>query len=322
MQTKPAMTCGLLVVLLICAVVATPAAARQRSFQRLYADEFAGRAVRFMSLNTCFLFDQVDDPDTAEDQDFEPADYDAKIKAVADVIAANAPDAVGLQEVENRQVLTDLVARLPRTYEILHFESLDRFTGQDVALLYDPARVQPTGDLRTNLELGTGLGRISKGILEQAFEVVATGERLVVLVTHLKSQRGGTYADLQRMAQARTVRGRLDALTAAGESRVVLMGDLNDGPGSDTLDIIRGRSDVFVDSLASLPDDESYSYRSAGFGDGSRVYLHRMDYILLSPTLAGGLHEGYVDNEYLASPHRPTDHGAVVLDYVAGAPAH
>ena len=100
-----------------------------------------------MSYNTYFLYDREDDPAVENDQEFMPSDYPRKLQGIAEIINRNSPALVGLQEVENRRVLNDLRAYLSRGYEILHYESLDHFTGQDVALLYDPLVFEKIGEI-------------------------------------------------------------------------------------------------------------------------------------------------------------------------------
>lgn len=155
-------------------------------------------------------------------------------------------------------------------------------THQEIALLYDPdrltARHDPKGgetgkkgrrgaprfdgtfriDLDT--DMGTGatedLVSFSKPPLE--LEVTtAGGTRLRMIGAHLKSKaphgektrngmiRAAIENRRKQLAQAAWLRARIDEHIAAGES-VILMGDLNDGPGLDEFENLFGRSSVEV----------------------------------------------------------------------------
>ena len=86
------------------------------------------------------LHDCKDDPDVKYDKNCRESTYEAKLTGAAEVINRNKPDVLALQEVENRDVLVDLLTYLDRPMEILHYESKDTYTGQDVALLYNSAK--------------------------------------------------------------------------------------------------------------------------------------------------------------------------------------
>lgn len=97
------------------------------------------------------LFDTIDAPDKW-DEEFTPDSpkewntekYLKKLSNLADVFDSigekELPAIIGLEEVENRHVLEDLVkqeALVQANYQIIHYESPD-FRGIDNALLYNP----------------------------------------------------------------------------------------------------------------------------------------------------------------------------------------
>lgn len=98
------------------------------------------------------LFDTIDAPDKW-DEEFTPGSdkkwdskkYFKKLSNLADVFDSigtkGLPAIIGLEEVENRAVLEDLVKQkklASANYEIIHYESPD-FRGIDNALLYNPS---------------------------------------------------------------------------------------------------------------------------------------------------------------------------------------
>ena len=96
------------------------------------------------TLNLHNLFDTVDDP-TREDPVRSPGAYQRHLEKLALTIqhGLDAPLLLGVQEVENQAVLTDLVNRpeLRVDYEAVWQEGPDR-RGIDVGLLYQPDRVR------------------------------------------------------------------------------------------------------------------------------------------------------------------------------------
>lgn len=282
---------------------------------------------RIMSYNTYFLYDCEDDPTVEKDQEFKPSDYARKLQGIAEIINRNSPALVGLQEVENLKVLKDLKAYLARGYEILHYESRDQFTGQDVALLYDPLVFEQVSELKDNLDFGATLKdksglvlvenqKLTKGILEVSLKIRATDEVITILLTHLKSQLGGFNADLKRIAQANTVRKKLDELVAKGQKKILLLGDLNDNNPSAAIEMITGESSytygydgasqvLFYDLFVDYDRKDNYTYMYRKFlkaGEHLRylgTFHARIDYIFASPWLKKRIRRSFIDQTHL-----------------------
>ncbi|MDG4550405.1 MAG: endonuclease/exonuclease/phosphatase family protein [Candidatus Contendobacter sp.] len=109
--------------------------------------------------------------------------------------------------------------------------------------------------------------------------------RLFVIVCHFKSMRSltrreGDYAKKQRHAQAEIVHQfAADLLACDPQAAIVLLGDLNDVPGSKTLKLLKGES--FHNLLEDLPRGEVYTRRHGG-------QPQALDHILVSPALRRG----------------------------------
>lgn len=90
-----------------------------------------------------------------------------------------------------------------------------------------------------------------------AAEFAWEGRRLFVIVCHLKSMRSqvrreADYAKKQRHVQAEIVQGfAADLLACDPQAVVVVLGDLNDIPGSKTLKLLKGK--LFHNLLDDLP---------------------------------------------------------------------
>lgn len=117
------------------------------------------------------------------------------------------------------------------------------------------------------------------------------GQRLWVLVNHLKSKGYGSKAssDARRHAQAERVRVIYEGLRAAGETRVAIVGDFNDTPDSATLAPLLQQTnlrDVF----------EHPGFDNGGYAGtyGLCSDANKIDYILLSPDLFSKIEAGGV----------------------------
>ena len=221
-------------------------------FSQLHNDLDSPEILQIMTYNAYWLYDREDDPNVEYDQKYKPGNYEAKLAGAAEVINRNRPDVVALQEVENRGVLEDLLTHLDRPMEILHYDSMDTYTGQDVALLYNSEKLTQSSTLKSNLDFAADLKdddgnvlvsqrTLSKGILEVELKVKSTDEKLVFLVTHLKSQLGGWGADLKRIAQANTLRTKIEEVFSRNK-KIFVLGDFNDVNPSPTIEMITGES--------------------------------------------------------------------------------
>ncbi len=336
-----------LLYLLLMVVSCTLAIAQDHcKFSQLHSDLESPNVLQIMTFNAYWLFDREDDPNVEYDQKYKPGDYEAKLAGAAEVINRNKPDVLALQEVENRGVLEDLLTFLDRPMEILHFDSMDSYTGQDVALLYNSEKLTQSSTLKNNLDFAADLKdddgnvivsqrTLSKGILEVELEVQSTEEKIVFLVTHLKSQLGGWGADLKRIAQANTLRTKIEEVLTQNKKMFVL-GDFNDVNPSPTIEMITGESkyvydydsdntillyDVFVDyEKDHNVDAYTYTHKKFVKAGGKRRYLgtfyNRIDYIFRSPWISRKKILGLcIDQSYDLVKRKPSDHYPLIMTY-------
>lgn len=353
-------------------------------FDTIYGTDDSGQYIKIMSFNTYWLFDCIDDPDVSMDQDRMPSgcqdsgntssaellelsdeldesDYDwgsdardkvaqtyeDRLKSIAHVINSHGPDVLALQEVENRQVLDDLNRFLMKNYAILHFDSMDSFTGQDLALLYNREILKESRPMSHNLSYSADLldkdgnvlvanRTLSKGILETELEIIGTDIRLAFLVAHLKSQLGGFQADLKRIAQANTLRKKMDEIFNNYNKKIFVMGDMNDVNPSPVIEMLTGESAYHYDYDGSnqiLFYDLLVDFDKENFGAKNFSYLHkkflkagakhrylgtfhtRIDYIFASPWVRSRSREAMIDQSFPLSTRKPSDHYPVVTKY-------
>jgi endonuclease/exonuclease/phosphatase family metal-dependent hydrolase len=111
-----------------------------------------------------------------------------------------------------------------------------------------------------------------------------SGARLWVLPNHLSSKFGGDSPEKQRRRreQAKGVADLYRALIAAGESNVVVLGDLNDTPDSEPLAPLLQDTDLKdIDTHPAFDTGVFPQKGTHGLGNDNA----KIDYLLLSPTL-------------------------------------
>lgn len=245
--------------------------------------------LRVLEWNVENLFDTRHD-EGKEDEDFTPeGDYHwtrqrywQKLNNVAKVIAATSepdgfpPDLIGLCEVENDSVLTDLTQRSALRnlyYQYLITESPDR-RGIDVALLWQPGRFRPLMHqvLRVpSAENGLPPTRDMLYVKGLTKNVRRDADTLHVFVVHFPSQVSGIIGRRNRALAAATLWHAVDSILRTPSARIIVMGDFN-ATASD---------EIFHTTKLTIADPRTggtYCFR------GQWDYI---DHILLSPSLSG-----------------------------------
>ncbi|MEZ5714438.1 MAG: endonuclease/exonuclease/phosphatase family protein [Paracoccaceae bacterium] len=262
-----------------------------------------------------------------------------QIEALGLVFTALDADAVMVIEAPDhngRRATVPALQTFARAFDLRARNAIIGFqndTQQEIALLFDPdalsARHDPLGDetgkkgspaaprfdgvFRIDLDIDAteDLVRFSKPPLELAIET-AQGFAFRMIGAHLKSKapHGARGRDevmrlsiqnrRKQLAQAIWLRQRIEEHLAAGTPLVVL-GDLNDGPGLDQYEDLFGRSSVEIvmgegdgTPLFDPHARQALQRRLGARPTTARFYLadqHRylqalLDYIMVSPDLA------------------------------------
>jgi exonuclease III len=199
------------------------------------------------------LFDTIDDPNTDDDK-FTPSGkrkwtykrYYRKLKKISYVISqigkkssSETPVLVGLAEVENTRVLEDLVAQKDLQncgYRYVHFESNDE-RGIDTALLYRDRFFDPVSCKRMQFNFLD-----EKGTFDHTRDVLLVSgflhnELVHVIVNHWPSRREGEEASRsKRIKAADVVKEAIDEITTKDpNAKIIIMGDFNDNPTSESV---------------------------------------------------------------------------------------
>lgn len=157
-------------------------------------------------------------------------------------------------------------------------------------------------------ELDTGL---SKGVRA---EFTFAGETFAIYGIHLKSERGFSEADEQRIAQASIVRRTYLKDLQMGR-HVIVAGDLNDKRGDPTLLRIRGLDDIWPDLIQTgaskyFKDDEVGERWTYQF-DGNR---NQIDHVLVSTSVLGPLSRSDISTRVIrVNDDQISDHSPLVV---------
>lgn len=171
--------------------------------------------------------------------------YEAKLKNLAKVLGqlsrdkvSEGPAVIGVAEVENDRVLTDLVKQPSiAKYKFVHYEGPDR-RGIDCALLYDPEQFTVTNSrLVLSIPFNGDTVHLTRGFLIVNGKM--GGERVCFIVNHWPSR--GAQSSV-RVHAAEQVRALADSLFRTDKKmKLIVMGDLNDDPMDASLHTLGAR---------------------------------------------------------------------------------
>lgn len=170
--------------------------------------------------------------------------YYEKLDNLAKVISGigadytpHGPAILGVSEIENETVLEDLVKResiASRNYQVIYRDGPDR-RGIDVALLYQPDYFKVTNVISHRLTIPGNDNFRTRDQLLVSGEL--HGELIHLIVSHWPSRSGGESKSRPlRIAAAQLGRSIIDSLlTIDPDAKIMLMGDLNDDPDSESV---------------------------------------------------------------------------------------
>ncbi len=232
-----------------------------------FAEGKGTETIRIVSYNVENLFDCEDDPLT-DDNAFTPegeyqwteGKYKNKLNNISRAITAaggwTKPVIIGLCEVENKKVLTDLTQRTQLKtcgYQFVHKDSPDQ-RGVDVALAYLPDRFRIIKE--DFIPVPIVEGRPTRDILH-ATGVLFNGDTLHIFVNHWPSRYGGELeSEHKRIAAAKALRNVTDSLqNAHSQCNIIIMGDFNDYPYNASIKEVLGAGKP----TSQIPDRKLYN---------------------------------------------------------------
>ncbi len=244
------------------------------------------------------LFDTINDP-TIKDDEFTPGTekdwngqrYNKKLEDLGTVISGmdiNLPAIIGLCEIENETVVTDLInsSSLKKgKYKIAHKDSPDE-RGIDVGLIYQKKFFKPNHIEAVRVDMGEG-ERPTRDILYVKGKL-KSGDYLHVFVNHWPSRYGGAEkSEPKRILAASVLKHKIDSLLSIDkETAILCMGDFNDYPDNKSLtETLDAGSKTANQSMINLMFDLAKTER------GSYNYKEHWDFldqIIVSPSLISG----------------------------------
>ncbi len=222
------------------------------------------------------LFDTINDPNI-NDEEFLPGGkkkwtserYTKKLDDLSKVILAlgaggKGPDVLGMAEVENKNVLSDLTQKTDlkkQGYGIVHYDSPDK-RGIDVAMIYKMKTFKVLGSQTINVSVPQDTFYTRDILLVKG--VLGKKDTLFIFVNHWPSRRGGQEAsENKRMLAARSLMRACDSIYAINpNAQVLVMGDFNDEPVNKSMRYLCESTGFFnlMDTLKAAGEG-SYQYK-------------------------------------------------------------
>ncbi len=247
-------------------------------------DQKQGRqknALQIMFYNVENFFDTIDS--NLDDDEFLPISprkwdsykYYKKLNNIFKVIALSGndmktPDLIGLCEVESNDVLRDLCYKTYLSREgygyVISGGRDER--GINTALIYRKEKMSLISSASWCPLNSDGAFMSTRAVLYSRF--VCVNDTLDVLVCHWPSRRGGAISsDRRRKIAAAYLRDKMDSLGL--ERKIVIMGDMNDEPYSESVRDILGatmnpedeQGDILINTASSV-NKEMGSYKYQG----------------------------------------------------------
>lgn len=260
-----------------------------------------GVSLRVAQFNVENFFDTIDNP-SSDDQLPTQQQYETKVAKLAIALRdkLGLPDIIGLEEIENDRVLTDLIssqALKDAGYAVVLGDLNDR-RGIRTGMLYRTSRVEVAKVEHPNPDMqlpGGATGQIDQGKLfaraplvvdfrlRGAAQAIEGAETITVIANHFKSKLGGPVSDRRRIAQGEYL-GKFvdDRRSTSPATPVVVLGDLNASYGEAAYDRLERRQDGSLrlhDMPLSLPESDRYTYDYRGRKD-------MLDHLMVTPDLA------------------------------------
>jgi endonuclease/exonuclease/phosphatase family metal-dependent hydrolase len=278
----------------------------------VFPDPYNEHVCRIMFWNAENLFDCQKDSINQDDEfspygvrAWNPSRYKKKISNMYKVFIAagdwEPPDMIGLCEIENRNVLFALIRDTPFSYydyRFIHHDSPDR-RGIDVALLYNPVKVQIISERAIPVQLTVDTSSQSRDILLVRVKIL-TGDTLSVFVNHWPSKYGGAgiTEDLREAVAKILAQNILEIIKVNPLEKIIVMGDFNDPPESSSITILLDAT--IQPGKGSLPILINLAKETKGPIPGSYKFdgaWQMIDQVLVSQSLMSGDGEAIVKPE-------------------------
>jgi endonuclease/exonuclease/phosphatase family protein len=291
-------------------------------------------SIRVAWWNLQNLFDTDDDPISADleftvAKGWTPEVYAAKVANLAAAInelhGGQGPELFGVAEVEGDRVFEELLDAVgnPHLKVVADPTGTSDLRGIDASLAYDDRKLRVL-EQRSHV---VHLRYATRDIFEVVFETVETGERLVVIATHWPSRTKGRWrSEPSRIALAENVAfivrdhvrfdaktylelkaaGDLAAVQARWETKVLIMGDLNDEPADrSVVEHLQASSEV--DRVTGPTNEIKRFAKEAVDYRGDDTFLYNASWRFLAPENTGTYFIDSTDDEVFVNRYQVLD---------------
>lgn len=193
------------------------------------------------------FFDTIDDP-RKNDNDFLPDGsnhwtenrYVSKVERISAAISSIQPEkipiAIGVAEIENSAVLTDLIyqSEFKEEFDFVHYDSPDK-RGIDVAFLYNKNEVIVLESEKIPVHINGNSHFTTRDILYIKTQI--NNDIIHFFVNHWPSRGEGILAsNPKRIAAAESLYKRANSIIIDdNNAKIIIMGDFNDLPVSKSI---------------------------------------------------------------------------------------
>lgn len=270
-----------------------------------FSDAKRGReAIRIVFYNLENLYDPFNDS-LIHDEEFTPQGakhwnygrYLKKIQLLAKTILATggweAPEIVGLCEVENRKVLQALLYESPLShfhYRMIHHDSPDP-RGVDVAMLFREDKIRCLFDEAIPVTFPPDSVARTRDIL-YAKCMVLNEDTLHLFINHWPSRFGGYMQTVEKRNRAAfIVRQKADSILGGDPfANILIMGDLNDDPHDESLTVLLKSGGQKDNSTPASLINLMAGYKGAGYAGTLKhgETWHVFDQFIVSHSLLKG----------------------------------
>ncbi|MFT6903875.1 MAG: endonuclease/exonuclease/phosphatase family metal-dependent hydrolase [Oleiphilaceae bacterium] len=225
------------------------------------------------------------------------SEYQSELSYYASIINENKADVVALIEIEGCHVAEDLlriVNKGSNNYGLACRKGRDTFTGQDVAVITTLRINKSSIDTFPTIKVHYKGKRIGPSKVLGFVAKDNKGKDHIIIATHLISKRGNNDGKRLAQAQAISLARQLMHQSYKTDSAIIL-GDLNDTPGSETLNEL---------TSGEYPLTNPYKKKVCSYTYRGKCSL--IDHILVTRNLSGG------KLDYIEMPKKYSDHNALV----------
>ncbi len=198
---------------------------------------------------------------------WDTAKYYTKLNQISKVILAlgdatyEPPSLIGFAELESSKVLDDLIHRpaLKKVdYQWVHYDSPDR-RGIDVGLIYRKGQLKLIKSEPLRYFNESEPNYTSRDILYAQFTSLI-GDTLNIFVCHWPSRYGGKEkSQPRRIAAAHVLLSKIETLGKG--AKVIVMGDFNDEPSDESLNLLEVKASMQVLMKTLDPSIGSHRYK-------------------------------------------------------------